>query len=247
MQQSWKLTIRTVCISILLGFGAGVLGTALTSNYLSDYALTLGELSAPTRLSEELPRSSPQTYGDAVREVTESVLPGVVRFYSVGSYAEPFASGAVLTSDGWILTSWEYPVSGAFVTAVIGGRSYPVVREVKDSFATGASFVKVDASNLPVFAFGSGFDLAPGDQLFAAPSPTALFAETVVEARWLTGSLSSDAPQRLVAIEDPLLGAYQGSPVVNVRGELVGLVTHGSAGFTFVLPIDGVLPAFNAV
>lgn len=247
MFSPWQLTMRTVSLSLLLGFGAGVLGAALTTNYLSDYALALGLPSSPDRLSEELPRSVPQTYADAVKEVTESVSPGVVRFYTTDSYSAPFASGAVLTSDGWILTSWEYPVSGAAVTAVIGGRSYSLERTETDTSATGMIFVKIDASNLPVFAFGSGFDLSPGEQVFAAPSPTAIFSETVVEARWETGARSSDVPGRLVVVEDPLLGEYQGTPVVNTRGELVALVKHGSAGFTFLMPIDGVLSGFNAI
>ncbi len=246
MQSTWKLTIRTVTISILLGFGAGVLGTALTSSYLSDYALTLGQLTSPDRLSEELPRSSPQTYADAVREVTDSVLPGVASFYPAGSYARAFASGAVLTSDGWLVTVPSASYSVAAANVVVGGKAYAVERTVSDA-TTGVVFVKVDASNLPVFAFGSGFDLAPGDQVFAAPSSASLFVETVSESRWGTGALSSDVPARRAYVADALLGEFAGSPVVDVRGELVGLVTGGGSGFTVVIPTDGVLSVFNAI
>lgn len=245
MSSTWKLTVRTVAISILLGFGAGVLGTALTSSYLSDYALTLGQLSSPDRLSEELPRSSPSTYADAVREVTESVLPGVAQLYASASATEPFGSGAILTSDGWIVTSKEYAPAPASTIAVIGGKSYAVADMVEDASTT-VVFLKVDAANLPVFAFGSGFDLVPGEQVFIPTSSRSLFVETVVESRWPSGAIPSDAPQRRVMIENPLLGTYQGAPVANVRGELVGLVLGSGAGFTSVLPIDGILPVFNA-
>lgn len=245
MSSTWKLTVRTVSISILLGFGAGVLGTALTSSYLSDYALTLGQLTSPDRLSEELPRSTPSTYADAVREITESVFPGVAQVYATASATDPYASGAVLTSDGWIVMSKEYaPPSGSSV-AVVGGTSYPVTDMAFDPSTT-VVFLKVDASNLPVFAFGSGFDLLPGDQVFIPTSSRSMFVETVVESRWPTGGISSDVPQRRVMVENPLLGNYPGAPVVNTRGELVGIVLGSGAGFTSVLPIDGVLSVFNA-
>lgn len=247
MKSTWPITVQIIVISTLLGLGGGVLATALTSEYLSDYALALGQLSSPPRLSEERPRTTPQTYDEALRDVSESVLPSVVRFYANGSFAESFASGAVVTSDGWILTFWEYPVSGAGVTAVIGGRTYPIQRMDTDTTATGVTFVKVDAANLPVFAFGSGFSLVPGEQVFAATGSASLFAETVVESRWERGALSSDIARRRVLVADPLLGSFQGAPVVNVRGELVGLVNGGSGGFSFVIPSDGVLTTFNAM
>jgi len=246
MSPTWQFTLRTIVLSILLGFGAGVLGTALTSGYLSDYALALGDFSSPVRLSEELPRSLPSTYADAVRDVTESVLPGVASFYPSGSYARAFASGAVLTSDGWLVTVASPSFSLAAANVVVGGKTYAVERTVSDA-TVGAVFVKVSASNLPVFAFGSGFDLNPGDQVFAVPSSASLFVETVAESRWGTGALSSDVPARRAYVADALLGEFVGTPVVNARGELVGIVTGGGSGFTTVLPSDGMLSAFNSV
>lgn len=238
--------LAAAVLSALVGLGGGVIGTALTSDHLSDYALTLRQFSSPARLSEERPRSAPQTYAEALRRVTDSVLPGVASFYPSGSYAAALASGAVMTSDGWLVTLPPAGVSLASATVVIGTEAYPVERVVSDP-ATDALFVKVAASNLPVFAFGSGFDMLPGDELFAATGGSSIFFETVVESRWSAGPLSSDVPQRRLAVADPLLGAYVGAPVVNVRGELVGLVSGGGSGYTTILPTDGVLSAFAAI
>jgi S1-C subfamily serine protease len=246
MHSPWNNFVRTAALSMVLGFGAGVIGTALTSNYLADYALSLGELASPARLSDELPRALPATYADALREVTDSVLPGVARVYAPGSYASPFGAGAVLTSDGWIVTmAPDYTPNLLGYSAVVDGKAYPVEQAVADE-STPAVFLKVNASNLPVFAFGSGFGLAPGDQVFVPSSPSSLFVESVFESRWPSGAASSDVPARRVVVADPLLGAYPGAPVVNARGELVGLVERGGGGFSSVLPIDGVLPVFNA-
>ncbi len=246
MHEHTRQSLKTLIIAATLGLGSGVIATALTSRYLSGYALTFGDLSSPARLSEERPRSSPQTYAEALSKVTDSVLPGVARVYVSGSYAAPVASGAMLTSDGWLVAFLDRPLAAAGLSVAVGGHAYAVEKMEMDT-ATGATFIKIAADNLPVFAFGSGFDVMPGDQLFIVPSPTAVFAETAVEARRPSGPLSSDVPSRRIAIDNPLLGERVGAPVVNVRGDLVGIVASGGAGFTDVLPVDGLLPAFNEI
>lgn len=247
MKESWKHVSRAAAVAVVLGLGSGVIGAALTTNYLSTYAISLGDRSVPPRLSDERPRTTPQTYAEALSQVTESVLPGVARIYPTGSYAAPLVSGSVLTSDGWIVTKSAYLPGAGGLSVVVGGRAYAVEKMQSDAGASGATFLKIDATNLSVFAFGSGFDVQPGDQLFAVPSPTAVFSESAVEARWPAGALSSDRSKRAILVEDPLLGSYAGAPVVNVRGELVGIVDASSAGFTTIQPIDAVLPEFNAL
>lgn len=246
MKPTHLLTLKTTVLSLLLGLGGGTIAASLTTIHLNGYAVSLGQGSASPRLSEERPRATPATFADAVRVVSESVLPGVAQIYAAGSFAEPIASGAVLTSDGWVVTLFENPPAATGMSVIVGGRTHAVLRKTTDP-STGATFLKLDASSLPVFAFGSGFDLRPGDQLFAAASPSALFSESLVESRLSSGPLSSDALNRRLAVADGLLGAFAGSPVVNARGELVGLVESGSMGFTTILPTDGLLAAFNGL
>lgn len=246
MNHSHLLTLKTTLLSLLLGLGGGTIAAAVTTSYLNDYAVSLGQGSASPRLSEERPRATPGTFADAVRVVSESVLPGVAQIYAVGSYAKPIASGAVLTSDGWMVTLFENAPAVGGMSVVVGGRAHEVLRKTTDP-STGATFLKLDASSLPVFAFGSGFNLRPGDQLFAAASPSALFSESLVESRLSSGPISSDVLNRRLAVADGLLGTFAGSPVVNARGELVGLVESGSMGFTTILPTDGLLMAFSGL
>ncbi|MEI6510590.1 MAG: S1C family serine protease [Candidatus Uhrbacteria bacterium] len=246
MKYSNSHAIKTTFLALLLGLGGGTISAALTTNYLNDYAVSLGQTSTPPRLSEERPRTTPVTYADAVRAVTESVLPGVAQIYAVGSFAKPIASGAVLTSDGWMVTLVDRLPSMSGLSVVVGGHVHSIVKEVADP-STGATFLKLDATNLPVFAFGSGFDLLPGDQLFAAASPSALFSESLVESKLPAGPLSTDALARRLAVADPLIGSFPGTPVVNARGELVGLVEGGAFGFSTILPTDGLLVAFNGL
>ncbi len=240
MTQNLSQIIRTIVLSTILGFGSGVIGTALTTNALSDYALSLGALSSPARLSEEQPRSLPQSYSEVIREITESVLPSVAEFYQVGSFEKSVSSGAVLTSDGWIMTMFEVLPSASNLSVVIGGKTYPVEKLVSDS-ATGAVFAKINSSNLPVFAFGKGFDLTAGDQLFITSSPRTIFSESVVELIWPTGAQRSDVPGRhIVTASDRF--HQRGAPVVNIYGDLVGIIDGAN-----IVPTDTVLTGFNSL
>lgn len=241
MSPNLKQSIQSIVLSILLGFGSGVIATAYTTNYLSDYALTLGQLSTPARLSEERPRSAPQTYAQAVSDITESVLPSVAQFFSATSLVTPLSSGAVLTSDGWILTSFENLPSASALSVVVDGRLYDVEKMVTDPL-TGFVFAKVNATNLPVFAFGSGLILSAGDQVFLTPSSHAMIPDSVLEVLWPSGAQSSDTPMRRLKISTPLDG-YLGTPMVNIQGELVGVVTTNAD----ILPTDIVLRGFNAL
>ncbi len=240
MNQNLSQTIRTIVLSIILGFGSGVIGTAVTTNALSDYALSLGALSSPARLSEEQPRSIPQSYTDVIREITESVLPSVAEFYLVGSFEKSISSGAVLTSDGWIMTMFEALPSTSNLSVVIGGKTYRVEQLVSDS-ATGVVFAKINSSNLPVFAFGKGFDLTAGDQLFVTPSPRTIFSESVVEIVWRKGAQPSDSPGRTILIATDERDEF-GAPVVNIHGDLVGIIDGAN-----ILPTDIVLTGFNSL
>ena len=103
MNYSWSLTIRVIVISLFIGGASGVLATALTSNYLWQYAF---ELSEP-------PNPAPHHRAAArFRRTTRmrSTLDRVLKALAVFSYQRSFAGFAkicawsvvALTSDGWL-------------------------------------------------------------------------------------------------------------------------------------------------
>lgn len=252
LPESWIITIRTIVLAIIIGAGSGVLATALTTNYLSEYALQIGEYTQPLRLAEERPRTYPETLEEALEEVELSVLPGVATFYPLSTQnavhyfpEQAVLSGVVMTSDGWILTQSHSQLVSGGLAVVVQGTSY-VIDEIVEDTVTNSVFVKVDADHLPVLAFGPGFDVQLGDQVFLTPDSGRIYTTVVNQFDWGSALLrSSDEPSRRLLVSESVTEEVIGAPVSNLAGELVGVVDDVDEVTVSVLPIDALLPAFN--
>jgi hypothetical protein len=74
---SWSHTSRIIVFSLLIGGVSGVLGTAVTYNYLSNYTYQLNQLTEPLRLTQERPRALPESYEESLTRREERAHPAV--------------------------------------------------------------------------------------------------------------------------------------------------------------------------
>lgn len=247
MASTWPLTLRTIVVSAAVGLGSGVLATALTAAYLSDYAVRLGELTAPLRLSDARPRLPVPTA--VLSDLRKSVFPSSVQFYlSTSPTAEDAFNaaradrqGVVLTSDGWLATVVPAGGKAAPAFAVVGRRAYAVQQSVTDPFS-GILFVKITASHLTAAPFGSGFALASGDEAYAVDTREAL---RVVRATRVSRPAlqSSERPSRRIDTDARPLAFSVGAPVFTADHAWTGfLAADGS-----LIPIEHILPGFRAL
>lgn len=249
MQPSrWRTTVYTIIIALAIGGASGVLGTALTSSYLSEYALQLSELTAPLRLSQERPRNFPSSYKEAVEKFVTSSLPAVAEVYQgapgvLGYVSEDrFRVGVILTSDGWLAV--ETAPTGPFnlkeARVRIRGQVYPVVESAYDD-VTRMIFLKVDASGLSVAAFGKGSDTQLGEQVFVARGPSAFTPASITQHVWPDATLvSSDEPNRFLLVDEDV---EPGSIVFDLNGEAVAIAQEQGR----LLPIESVTPALRSL
>lgn len=224
-----RFTIYCSVVALAIGGAAGVLGTALTSSYLSDYAVQLSELTAPLRLSQERPRNFPSSYKEAIDTLVTSSLPSIAEIYEgkAGDFgytqAQRSAIGIVLTSDGWIAVHGN---QNAFVniknsSVRIRSQWYPIEHRLDDP-STNTVFLKVNASGLPVTAFGNGSELQLGEQLFVTVSSSAFVPVSVIQIQWPDAiAVSSDEIHRTIVLDQNL---DTGTIVFNLNGEMVGVV-----------------------
>lgn len=244
---SWPHTIRIILFSCLIGGSAGVIGTALTTSYLSEYALELNDLTEPLRLTQERPRALPKDYEDALERMEERALPTIgtlikqaLLVESGVSVSESDVPVIALTSDGWALST-----DGRVGDVVSWGTQSCEVDEVVHEPMFDFDFIHCATSNVPVIDIASGYSMSAGDQLFIATSGTAFVftqAQTVV---WGDALRSSDLPSRRILLEgEP--SVVRGSAVFNVFGELVGVV-HESAEGVEVIPFEYLSGAFTQV
>jgi hypothetical protein len=236
--------VRVIVISLLIGGGSGVLATALTTSYLSQYAFELSKLTEPLQLTQTQPRAVPQGYEDALETIKTEALDAVGSVFAVNVPAAGFTRedrqgpAVALTSDGWMLST-----EGSVGSLVRMGDRSCDVDTVRPHVLTGLSFIHCALENVSVANFGEGYEVALGDQVFVASGFDELVFTQIEAVEWKGESVrSSDVPSRRL-----LLGreVEPGSPVFNIAGALVGIVDPEDG--TRVIPFEHFTVAFEQV
>ncbi len=160
-------------------------------------------------------------------------------------------SGFIMSTDGYIVTN-NHVVSGADNVAIVlsDGRQFRA-RVVGTDSTTDVAVVKIDAKGLPTLPIGNDETVRIGDWVLAIGNPLGLdFTVTagIISAKGRGseiqlpnsgGSSISDFIQTDAAINP----GNSGGPLVNLRGEVIGLnsaiasATGFYSGYGFAIPI----------
>jgi S1-C subfamily serine protease len=154
-----------------------------------------------------------------------------------GGGANRTGFGFVVNENGTVLTAGRI-VAGTTKVAVVlsDGRTLPVNSVVIDSL-NDLAVLRVSEGRLRAMPLGSSGDLRVGDPLITLGGPVGGEGTGTVRATGSAngGDLVADA--RLTGLP------RSGLPLLNARGEAVGIVTHtsearGGASLEFAVPID---------
>lgn len=244
-QSSLSQTLRMIIVSFLIGGTAGVLGTALTTNYFSTYTLQLGELTEPLRIAQERPRAIPETYKDALDRIQDRSLPATGTIFlddqlqnELTSVFDNVGPVGALTSDGWGIS-----MQGNVGDVVRWGTQTCRIDRVISEPLYGVKFVHCDIGSVPVLDIGSGYDLDVGSQVFAVSSDQNFVFTQVQAIQWGAIERSSDVPTRRVYVKEEL---PSGTLLFNVYGEFVGMTVLSNDEIVMV-PFEHVSGAFKQV
>lgn len=238
-----------ILLSVVLGSASGVLGTAITSSYLSSYTLQVNELTQPIQLNVERPKSFPNSYTDAIARFSETSEQSVVSVFPKSALTQngylqdsSLATGVVVTSDGWIIAPYFQHTASVPLVVHVKNEVFDVTNTVVDSL-TQTIFLKCSGNNLPVVGFGSAFALIVGDQLFASTHARQFVHLSVLDQGWQQGmTLSSDVPSRRLLLSENTF--KKTIPIFNLSGLFVGFGLN-SDDQTLLVPFDEILPSFN--
>lgn len=155
--------------------------------------------------------------------------------------AQPdLGSGAIVSAEGHILTNFHVIARANRVDVTLSdGRTFPATFLGADQ-QTDIAVLKIDAGKLTPLTFADSNDVKVGEIVFAIGNPLGL-QETVTQGiisgkgRRAVAELATDFFQTDAAVNQ----GNSGGPLVNVRGQIVGVnnaVLLGSTGISFAIP-----------
>jgi putative serine protease PepD len=241
------LLSRAVVTGLLAILLAGAVGGAVGAALVAD-----DPSSSPSpAIAPRLPRSNGGPVrggGGDLSDVAAQVLPSVVSVQVNRGFATAGGSGFVLDRSGHILTNNHVVAGGGAVNVVLqSGRSIRATVLGRNA-ATDLAVLKVtQTAGLEPLTLGRSADAAVGDPVLAVGSPLGLSGTVtagIVSALDREVRLGS---QRGTALQTdaPINPGNSGGPLVNARGEVIGVNTaiatlgsQGSIGIGFAIPID---------
>src|ERR1700720_80115 len=167
-------------------------------------------------------------------------------------------SGVIISPDGYIVTN-NHVVDGAVdVNVTMSDRRILPAKVVGTDPLTDLAVIKVNATDLPSVPWGDSTQLHPGQTVLAFGNPFGLrFTVTrgIVSALNRPNPSSDDArkPGQFIQTDAAINPGNSGGPLVNVRGEVVGINTFlispsGSfSGMGFAIPTQIVRPTVETL
>jgi serine protease Do len=166
-------------------------------------------------------------------------------------------SGFVIDGEGYIMTN-AHVVAGAqrvqivlpadnadgTLTTALSGKTYVIpARIVGLTTELDLALLKIDGMKLPALPLATYSNLRQGETVFAFGSPIGLrnsLTHGLVSA--VARQVDPDSPQIFVQTDAPINPGNSGGPLVNIRGEVVGVNTFimsqsgGNEGLGFAIP-----------
>ena len=163
-------------------------------------------------------------------------------------------SGVIIRSDGYIVTN-DHVVSGATDVEVTFYDGTKAKGEVLRAPSADIAVIKVDRKNLPAAVLGDSSTVKPGQLAFAIGSPFGLentltmgVISAVGRREVIPGVGRTRFYPDLIQTDAAINSGNSGGPLVNTRGEVIGINTAivaggfigGNVGIGFAIPINRV-------
>jgi serine protease Do len=155
-------------------------------------------------------------------------------------------SGFILNADGYVLTNAHVVEGADEVIVTLADKREFKAKPIGADKRSDVALVKIEASGLPTVRIGDVSKLKVGEWVIAIGSPFGL--ESTVTAG-IVSAKSRDTGDLLPLIQTDVAinPGNSGGPLINMRGEVVGINSQiysrsgGYMGISFAIPIDEVI------
>lgn len=221
---------------VAIGFGSGILGTIAADEWNITIGSTRisGSSNAPL-VTSEVGSDDPSLGTTVIAQVVNMLADSVVTINSQISDAsgegEATGTGVVLTSDGEILTNAHVVEGATKVSVRFAGETEPRTATVLASDpGNDLALLKINATNLKPATFAQPGTIRIGDQVIAIGYALALdggpsVTSGIISALKRTIITESGALNGLIQTDAAISSGNSGGPLVNLRGEVVGINT----------------------
>ena len=198
---------------------------------------------------------------DAIAKIVEDVSPSVVTI--VGNYkgtalADRYnnptihGSGVVYKSNGYIITNAHVVEDIVNLTVIFSdGQTVPGTVLYNDTVAD-LAVVKVDRIGLSPIAMADPTSIVSGKTAIAIGTPISLSMRNSVTKGIVSGNgvALTDSYYKLIQTDTPINPGNSGGPLLNTKGELIGITSSKFTGGTidsigFAIPVDTVTYAIR--
>ena len=198
--------------------------------------------------------------GYASPETLEKVKSSIVVISARSSEATSLGSGFIISTDGYIVTN-QHVIEGTGEVWVdlYDGTSHKanvVGQSARDDIAV----LKINAKDLPAITLAKSKDCYVGEIVYAIGSPDSYdYAWTVTmgiishksrNVKIYDNNGNLEKTMNLIQTDVSVNPGNSGGPIINTRGEVVGIITlkiTNTEGMGFAIPIDGALQIIDAL
>jgi putative serine protease PepD len=228
--------VARVFVVVAVGFGSGILGTIAADKWDITIGSTRisGSSNAPL-VTSEVDSDDPSLGASVIAQVVNKLADSVVTINSQvndeSGQGEASGTGVVLTSDGEILTNAHVVEGATGVTVRFAGETEPRAATVLASDpGNDLALLKIEATNLKPATFAQPGTIRIGDQVIAIGYALALdggpsVTSGIISALKRTIITDSGALNGLIQTDTAISSGNSGGPLVNLRGEVVGINT----------------------
>ncbi|MFN3596576.1 MAG: trypsin-like peptidase domain-containing protein [Rubricoccaceae bacterium] len=175
---------------------------------------------------------------------------GFFRMPEGGGMAPPvrqgLGSGAFVRADGYIVTN-NHVIEGAddITVTLFDGRRLPATVVGTDAFSD-LAVLRVEGNDFPYLRFGDAASLRVGEWVLAFGSPLSPDLSNTVTSGIVSGlgRRQGGGISNYIQTDAAVNPGNSGGPLVNLRGEIVGINsaiatrTGGFQGISFAIPVD---------
>jgi S1-C subfamily serine protease len=184
-------------------------------------------------------------FSQVVVRVAEMIRPAVVHLSAGRGRSQGSGSGVLFTPDGLVLTNHHVIEAGRQTRVRLSDGTELTGRVIGADPWTDLAVVQADASGLPYAALGDSGKLKVGQLVVAVGSPFGF--ESTVTAGVISAlsrtlrSITGHQVDNVIQTDAALNPGNSGGPLVNSRGEVIGIntaVIRPAQGICFAIPIN---------